>query len=212
MHKLESIADRIRQQFDARTAARDQALAQSRQLVRQCALAIRAVHREEIPTMNEHLEEARSLALTLGSDLAEHPDLYYAGYTQDALKEYVEAHVTCALILGQPLQEPEDLDVPDATYLNGLAETVGELRRRIMDILRHGHSDEAERLLGYMDEIYAVLVTIDYPDAITDGLRRKTDIARGIIERTRGDMTFSLRSANLEEAISRFEKGIAKEE
>ena len=212
MHKLESIADRIRQQFDARTTARDQALAQSRQLIHHCALSIRAVHREDTAKMNEHLEEARSLALTLTSDLSEHPDLYHAGYTQDALKEYVEAHSTCALILGQPLPTPEELDVPDATYLNGLAETIGELRRRIMDILRHGHSDEAERLLEYMDEIYAVLVTIDYPDAITHGLRRKTDIARGIIERTRGDMTFSLRSSHLEEAISRFEKGVTRKE
>ena len=114
----------------------------------------------------------------------------------------MEANVTCALIRNEPLQTPEELVVEPATYLNGLAEVVGELRRRILDILRHGYSQEAERLLGYMDEIYSVLVTMDYPDAITNGLRRQTDLARSIIEKTRGDITFSLRGEHLTQAIS----------
>jgi translin len=203
MHKLENIADQIRQDFDVRTAARDRALAQARQLTRACSLAIRAVHRDESDVMQEHLEEARKLAQSLKTDLAEYSDLFYAGYTQDALKEFVEANVTCALIQSRPLQTPEELGVAGFTYLNGLAEVVGELRRRILDILRHGYSQEAERLLGFMDEIYSVLVTIDYPDAITNGLRRQTDLARGIIEKTRGDITFSLRGEHLEQAIGR---------
>ncbi|HEX8990152.1 MAG TPA: haloacid dehalogenase [Anaerolineales bacterium] len=203
MHKLQHIADQIRQDFDARTAARDRALAQARQLTRACSLAIRAVHRDERDVMQEHLEEARKLAGSLKMDLAEYPDLLFAGYTQDALKEFVEANVTCALIQSRPLQTPEELGVAGFTYLNGLAEVVGELRRRTLDILRHGYSQEAERLLGFMDEIYSVLVTIDYPDAITNGLRRQTDLARGIIEKTRGDITFSLRGEHLEQAIGR---------
>jgi translin len=203
MHKLEQIAEKIRKGFDVRTSARDQALAQARQLTRACALSIRAVHRDETDTMNEHLTEARSLADGLRNDLAAHPDLFFAGYTQDALKEFVEANVTCALIQNKPLLTPAELNVADATYLNGLAEVVGELRRRTLDILRHGYSQEAERLLGYMDEIYSVLVTMDYPDAITNGLRRQTDLARGIIEKTRGDVTFSLRGEHLEQAISK---------
>ena len=203
MHKLESIADQIRQTFDARTAARDRALAQARQLTRACSLAIRAVHRDETPVMQEHLAEARKLAQSLKTDLSGYPDLLFAGYTQDALKEYVEANVTCALIQNLPLQAPEELEVAGFTYLNGLAEVVGELRRRTLDILRHGYSQEAERLLGIMDDIYSVLVTMDYPDAITNGLRRQTDLARGIIEKTRGDITFSLRGEHLEQAISR---------
>jgi translin len=201
MHKLENIADDIREEFDIRTAARDKALARARQLTRACSLAIRAVHRDDTDEMREHLIEAHKLAKTLTTDLEEHPDLFYAGYTQDALKEFVEANVTCALIQNQPLLTPGELGVVKATYLNGLAEVVGELRRRILDILRHGYSKEAERLLGYMDEIYSVLVTIDYPDAITNGLRRQTDIARSIIEKTRGDITFSLRGEHLEQAI-----------
>ncbi len=201
MHKLEKIADQIRQKFDTRTAMRDQALAQARQLTRACSLAIRAVHRDDREAMDAQLTEAHNLADILHEELKDHPDLYYAGYTQDALKEFVEANVTCALIQNQPLQTPDDLNVEEATYLNGLAEVVGELRRRTLDILRSGYSQEAERLLGYMDEIYSVLVTMDYPDAITNGLRRQTDLARGIIEKTRGDVTFSLRGEHLTQAI-----------
>jgi translin len=201
MHKLESIANQIREKFDVRTAMRDQALTEARQLTRACSLAIRAVHRNEKEVMDGYLADARKLADKLCNELRNYPDLYYAGYTQDALKEFVEASVTCALIQNQPLQTPEELRVEEATFLNGLAEVVGELRRRIMDILRSGYSEEAERLLNYMDEIYSVLVTMDYPDAITNGLRRQTDLARGIIEKTRGDVTFSLRGEHLARAI-----------
>lgn len=201
MHKLENIADRIRQKFDVRNAMRDQALAQARRLTRACSLAIRAVHRDDKEVMAAQLAEARSLADNLRDELASHPDLYHAGYSQDALKEFVEANVSCAIIQNLPLPTPEELGVEEATYLNGLAEVVGELRRRTMDILRHGYSQEAERLLNTMDEIYAVLVTMDYPDAITNGLRRQTDLARGIIEKTRGDVTFSLRGEHLAQSI-----------
>jgi translin len=201
MQKLESIANQIRERFDLRTAMRDQALTQARALTRACSLAIRAVHRDDKESMETQLEEAGKLANKLRDELADHADLFFAGYTQDALKEFVEANVTCALIQNQPLQTPEDLQVSEATYLNGLAEVVGELRRRTLDILRSGYSEEAERLLGHMDEIYSVLVTMDYPDAITNGLRRQTDLARGIIEKTRGDVTFSLRGEHLTQAI-----------
>jgi translin len=201
MQKLETIAERIRQNFDLRTSKRDEALKQARQLTRACSLAIRAVHRDDQEAMETNLAEAQTLADTLRDELKDHPELFFAGYTQDSLKEFVEANVTCALIQNQPLQTPEELGVQESTYLNGLAEVVGELRRRTLDILRSGYSEEAERLLGYMDEIYSVLVTIDYPDAITNGLRRQTDLARGIIEKTRGDVTFSLRGEQLAEAI-----------
>ncbi len=203
MQKLESIAEQIRRDFDLRTAARDRALATARGLTRACSLAIRAAHRLETDGMAGQLAEARSLADALRAELQPYPDLYHAGYTQDALKEFVEASATCALIQNQPLPIPEELGVGGATYLNGLAEAVGELRRRTLDILRHGYSQEAERLLGHMDDIYAVLVGMDYPDAITSGLRRQTDLARSIIEKTRGDITFSLRGEHLEQAIGR---------
>jgi translin len=203
MHKLERIAEQIRQIFDTQTATRDQALSQARLLTRACALAIRAVHRDEFDVMQQRLDEARTLAGSLRAGLADFPDLYYAGYTQDALKEYAEASITCALLRHQPLPTPEELDVHHATYMNGLAESVGEMRRRCLDMLRQDNSAEAERLLGHMDEIYSILVTMDYADAITYGLRRQTDVARSIIERTRGDITFSLRGEELSHSISR---------
>ncbi len=212
MYKLESIAERIRQNFDVRTSKRDEALTQARHLTRACSLAIRAVHRDDMEAMEASLAEAQNLADKLRDDLRVHPELFYAGYTQDSLKEFVEANITCALIQNKALQTPEELGVEDATYLNGLAEVVGELRRRTLDILRSGYSAEAERLLGHMDDIYAVLVTMDFPDAITNGLRRQTDLARGIIEKTRGDVTFSLRSKHLAEAIQSLSSQLAGEQ
>ncbi len=212
MELLEQFSDQIRQNFDARTAARDQALTQARTLTRHCSQAIRAVHRDDEATMQAELASANELAEALRLGLEKFPDLYYAGYTQDALKEYVEANATCALIQNQPLPAPNTLRVEANTYLNGLSEVIGELRRRCLDILRHGYSAEAERLLACMDDIYAVLVTMDYPDAITNGLRRQTDIARSIIEKTRGDITFSLRGEHLERALSRLERQVSGED
>ncbi len=203
MQKLEKIAEQIRQTFDILTATRDQALTQARALTRACALSIRAVHRDEIEVMQTHLGEARQLADALRTGLADFPALYFAGYTQDSLKEFAEANITCALIRHEPLPTPEELNLPPHTYLNGLAESVGEMRRRCLDMLRQDNSTEAERLLGHMDDIYSILVTMDYPDAITNGLRRQTDIIRAIIERTRGDVTFSLRGEKLEHSIAR---------
>ena len=132
-----------------------------------------------------------------------HPELYYAGYTQDALKEYCEAELTVAMILGEALPTPEMLNAENPAYLNGLAETLGELRRRCLDLLRPGYNSEVERLLKLMDEVFTQLVTMDYPDAITEGLRRRTDLARGIIERTRADITVAFREDQLANKLDR---------
>lgn len=205
MQNLDSIAENVRQAFETRTAARDQALARARLLTRHCANAIRAIHRDGRSEAQDHLYAAQQITETIHKDLAGYPDLYYAGYTQDALKEYAEANTVFAMVYDEPLPGPEDLNLECATYLQGLAESAGELRRRCLDILRNGHSEEAERLLGNMDDIYAVLVTMDYPDAITGGLRRLTDIVRSVNERTRGDMTISLRQEHLEQSLKRLE-------
>jgi translin len=202
MDNLPMLSDRVHQAFGERTRARDEALAQSRLLTRHCSHAIRAIHRSEQEAAAEHLRAASGIVAALKRELANYPELFYAGYTQDAIKEFAEANITCALILNQPLPLPEDLGMEYAAYLNGLAETTGELRRRCLDILRHGYSDEAERLLGCMDEIYALLVTLDYPDAITYNLRRHTDLVRGIVERTRGDLTLALREQRLQQSIA----------
>lgn len=210
MQQLDEIIERIRQSFDARTEARDRVLSQTRTLTRHCAHAIRAIHRDERQLAQQNLAEARRLAEALHDNLIDYPDLYYAGYTQDALKEYAEANIVYALLGDEPLPAPEDLKLEDATYLKGLAEAAGELRRRCLDILRNGHSREAERLLHHMDDIYAVLVTMDYPDAITGGLRRLTDIVRGVTERTRGDMTISSRQEQLEQSLKQLEERLSE--
>ncbi len=205
MPSIEEIADSARQAFEARTAARDQALAQSRLLTRHCSNAIRAIHREEWGAAEDHLAAARTLSQSLQDDLAAFPELYNSGYTQDALKELAEAAITYALVRHTDLPWPQDLGVTHAVYMQGLAEAAGELRRRCMDLLRHGHSAEVERLLGMMDDIYSELVTMDYPDGVTGGLRRLTDLVRGVTERTRGDITISLRQEQLENALARLE-------
>ncbi len=203
MNNLDQIAERIRTSFEAKNAARDRTLERSRTLIRHCANAIRAVHRDERDLARTHLVEARAIVDAVRTDLTGYPDLYYAGYTQDALKEFAEASITYALIGNDELPDPDDLGVEYAAYLNGLGEAAGELRRRCMDIIRHDHSEEAERLLAVMDEVYSLLVTIDYPDAITGGLRRTTDLVRGVTERTRGDLTTSIRQQRLQEALKR---------
>lgn len=213
MHRLEEISERIHQSFDARTAARDQALAQTRLLTRHCAHAIRAVHRDEYELASSHIAEAQQMVATLQSDLrSKYPDLYYSGYTQDALKEFAEASIVFSLVQTENLPQPEELNLEYATYLQGLAEAAGELRRRCLDLLRNDHSKDAERLLSYMDDIYTILVTMDYPDAVTGGLRRLTDIVRGVTERTRGDLTISQRQAQLEASLRRLQEKITDNE
>ncbi len=211
MQELEKIAEGIHKDFEAHTAARDQALTQARTLTRHCAQAIRAVHRDEKDVANQHLVAARELVQALRGSLEEYPNVYYAGYSQDALKEYAEANIVYALVDDGELPTPEELGLENATYLKGLSEAVGELRRRCLDILRSGHSNEVERLLEHMNEIYAVLVTMDYPDAVTGGLRRLTDISRSLIERTRGDITLSVRQERLENQLRKLEKKLGNQ-
>ncbi len=210
MSRILDIAEAAHKDFEARTLARDAALTRSRALIRHSSNAIRAIHRSESDLAHEHLDAGRALVDEMKKDLEAFPDLYYAGYTQDAIKEFCEATLTTAIIEGREIPTPAEMGVIYSTYLRGMAETPGELRRRCMDILRMGYSDEAERLLGMMDEIYSILVTMDYPDAVTNGLRRQTDLLRGIVERTRADLTLSLREEHLKgllrKAIETYEK------
>lgn len=207
MDRLDELADQIRDEMSATNAARDGALAISRQLIRACAETIRAAHREEYDAATARLADATALADELRTVTADHPDLYFAGYTQDGLKEYVEAHLVLALMRDQPLPAPADLHVVGATWLKGLSEAATEMRRRILDIIRHdGQLAEAERLLAAMDDIYTVLTTIDFPDSVTYGLRRQTDVVRGVLERTRGDLTLSLQQQTLARALARAEQ------
>ncbi|NJL95108.1 MAG: haloacid dehalogenase [Anaerolineae bacterium] len=191
----------MRQHFEVQNAARDQAIAQARTLTRLCANTIRAIHRHEWQEAEAQLQGTRQAAEQIRALLADHPSLYHAGYTQDALKEFAEAHLVYALVQGSALPDPEALQVPPSTYIGGLAEAATELRRHILDLLRLDAQADAERLLDAMDAVYSLLITMDFPEAITDGLRRRTDAVRGVLERTRGDLTLSLRQQRLERAL-----------
>lgn len=208
---LDEIGERIIAYLDGKNAARDLALQRSRTMIRHCATAIRAAHRDERDLSQEHLEQARQIKEALSEELQAYPDLYHAGYTQDAFKEYAEASIVNALFSGEPLPDPDELNMEYAAYLGGLGEATGELRRRTLDILRHSKSEEAERLLQMMDEIYGLLVTVDFPDAITGKLRRLTDVVRGIVERTRGDLTTSLRQDDLKSALQAMQDQLSGE-
>ena len=208
MDNLDSIAEKIRAEFTTKNAARDVTLGRSRELIRLCSLAIRATHREEFTEAEGLLAAARDAAAQMKADIARYPDLVYTGYTQDALKELAEAYITFAIVNDRSLPTPEELGVDSAAYLNGLCEAASELRRRTLDIIRHGRTAEGERLLAAMDDVYGVLVTMDFPDAITGGLRRSTDALRAVLERTRGDLTNSLQQEKLLRELAAFEQRI----
>lgn len=208
MQDLQTIVDTINQAFEAKNAVRDRTLRRSRELIRFCANSIRATHRGDDAQARELLETARQSAAEMIAEAQEYPDLYHAGYTQDALKELVEAHITRAIILEEEIPAPQSLNVENAAYLNGLAEAAGELRRFALDALRRGNVSQAEKILGNMDDIYSLLVTVDFPDAITSGLRRTTDMVRGVLERTRGDVTTAVRQEAMKAALKEFEQRI----
>jgi len=204
VNQIQSIVDTIREEFEAKNAVRDETLRRSRQLIRHCANSIRASHRDDFADAQSLLATARAAVAEMVADAQQYPELFYAGYTQDALKELAEAHITYALITEKVLPTPEELNVEAAAYLNGLAEAVGEIRRYVLDRLRRGDVSTGERLLTVMDDIYSLLITVDFPDAITGGLRRQTDMVRGVLERTRGDLTTAVRQEEMKAALRTF--------
>ncbi|MCB0195987.1 MAG: haloacid dehalogenase [Anaerolineae bacterium] len=205
---MQIIIDGINQTFEAKTQVRDRTLSRSRELIRHCANSIRATHRGDEADAQALLDTANEVAATMIAEAQQYPDVYHAGYTQDGLKELAEAHITQAIILRQPLPTPELLNIELAAYLNGMAEGASELRRFALDALRRGDVNRAEEMLERMDEIYSILVTVDFSSAITGGLRRSTDVLRGVLERTRGDVTTAVRQEAMRAALKQFEQRI----
>lgn len=204
---LEAIAERIRLYLSTKDAARENTLRLCREVIRYSANAIRAVHRQDTAKAGELLDSARALLQELHHDiLNKHNDLLHAGFVHDAQKEFAEASTTLAIVTGKSLPDPETLGVSYPAYLNGLGEAVGELRRYLLDSLRRNDLSRCEELLATMDDIYATLVTMDFPEAITYGLRRTTDAVRGILEKTRGDLTLVLRQKQLEDKLEQIPK------
>ncbi len=201
--EISRVTERILARLDLVNSARERALSETRQLTRLSANAVRAVHRADYALADELLAQAREIKEQLTADLAQYPAIYWSGYVQDAHKEFAEACLTRAIIGGNPLPGPETLQVDDAVYLNALGEAAGELRRHVLDAIRHGDLARGEAMLDVMDEIYGVLVQVDYPDAVTYALRRTTDMVRGVLERTRGDLTLAVEHQKLSEALAR---------
>ena len=199
---LEAIAAELRPKFAAEDEARERALRSCRQVIRHSADAIRAVHRQEQDKAKGLLDSAHELLRELNQDLAGHGRLLHSGFVHDAQKEFAEGSITLALIAGEGLPKPEALGISNAAYLDGLGESVGELRRYILDNLRREDFSRCEELLTIMDEIYGILITMDFPELLAHGLRRTTDAIRGIIERTRGDLTVALRQKKLETKLN----------
>lgn len=208
--QLEAISTQINDHFERVESARDQGLSLHRKVIKHCSLGIRAIHRQEFPEAEGLLRQARQLLDEADTALREFPVIYYAGFLQDAQKEYAEGRLTQALITRTPLPTPEEIGVDYAPYLNGLAEAVGEMRRYILDRIRAGDLSESERLLDVMDDVYYILISMDFPDAITRGLRRSTDVARGCLERTRGDLTNHFDRQKIDHALRFVEERITK--
>ena len=187
--------------LDAVNARRDRALNEGRQTIRLSANAIRAIHRSELDDAKLLIEEARKLISELVEELEPFPAIYWQGYVQDAMKEFGEACIVLAMVSGEPIPSPSTLGIEDAPWLNALAEAASELRRELLDALRRGDGDRAEFLLASMDTAYDLLVTVDFPDGITGGLRRTTDQFRAVLERTRPDLTLTMTQDRLERAL-----------
>ncbi len=210
MEGLEDICGRIRDRFEAMDRAREGALAASRKVTRNSGDAIKAVHRGEWEQAERLMDETRGLIGSLREMRDEFPEIYYSGYVEDAQVEFAEMSVLYAVLKGEPLPAPESLLVGNAAYLKGLGDATGELRRHILDLIRKGRPEEGEKYLDIMDEFYTEMMSFDYPDAIMHGLRKKSDVARSLIERTRGDLTNALEIRGLHESLERFEESIKK--
>lgn len=211
---MTSNLDLVREQalsyLEEKHAARERALPRSRSAIRFCANSIRATHRHDFSTASRLLNEASTLLREMTDELRLHQDIFYAGFVQDAQKEFAEAATFLALTQDQPLPLAQELEIDWAPYLNGLGEAVGELRRYVLDQLRRGNIEKSEIYLAQMDDIYALLTMIDFPDAITGGLRRTTDSARGILEKTRGDLTVAVGQAQLQRSLLALQQELQK--
>jgi len=198
---LESIAKQIRRNFSAMDKAREKALPLCREVIRLSSDAIRSLHRKEYNKAAELLKTARKLLDEIEQTISGYGELINLGFARDAEKEFAEGSITLALVTGKRIPKPAELGVEAAAYLNGMGEAVGELRRYLLDSMRRGDLSRCEEILSDMDDIYGILVTMDFPDAITGGLRRTTDVARGVLEKTRSDLTVAIRQKELEEML-----------
>lgn len=205
---IKDIAENLRGVLDATNRVREEALQLSREVIRLSANSIRASHREDFDEACDLKAQARKKVDETRQMLQNKLEIYYTGYVQDAQKEYAESELTYAIIREMPFPAPDEVGVEAPAYLNGLAEAIGESRRHVLDVMRSGDMDRAERILSIMDDVYYILITFDYPDAVTQGLRRQTDMVRGVLERTRGDLTLLQEQHRLEDQQRKLQESI----
>lgn len=200
--ELDQLTQPIRRELDAKFSAREVGYVKSREVIRASANAIRSLHRGQWETADELVAKAGTTLHEVQSVLGDHPDILHAGFVHDAAKEYAEAAVCTALFRGRPLPTPVALEIHPVAYLHGLGEAVGELRRRMLDQLRDGDLETAEECLVAMDQIVDLLAELDYPDGMTAGLRRTTDVSRSLVERSRADLTTTVIQERLRVELS----------
>lgn len=202
MDNLDAMAEKIRKTLSEKDEAREKMLPLCRDSIRFSSTAIRAVHRREFAEAERLIKSARSVLSEAEKAITGYSELGNTGAVKDAQKEYAEANITLAIVTGKTIPEPDELGIDVAAYLNGLGEAIGEIRRYLLDSMRKGDLARGEELLTVMDDVYSILVTIDFPDALTGGLRRTTDMVRGVLEKTRSDLTLAITQKSLEKRLA----------
>jgi translin len=202
---IKNIIEHIREELEEKDKAREQGITLSREVVRNCRVAMQHVHKMELERAYSMIQTARENIKKMNSVLKDQPDLYYGGFVEHAQQEFTECSVIYALVSGKGIPQPEELKVEPVAYLNGLGDVGGEIKRHILDLIRNGMLDDGERYLNIMEELYTGLMLFDYPDAMTHGLRAKTDRLRLLLEIARGELTAAVRQQKLEMAMQALE-------
>lgn len=198
---LEKTGEKITKRLEEIEKARDQSYVLHREIIKLAGKSIKTVHMGEKEKAKELLEMARQKMVEANEAVEGLDEVPRSGFIHDAQKEYVEAAVTTAIVFGEDIPDPDEMGVLYSAYLNGISEVIGELRREVLDLMRHDEWDKGEIFLEAMDDIYTFLVSMDFSDSITHGLRRSVDQARGILERTRGDFTNFIVSKRLRDDL-----------
>ncbi len=202
---IKNIIEHIREELEEKDKAREQGITLSREVVRNCRVAMQHVHKMELERAYSMIQTARENVEKMRSVLEDQPDLYYTGFVEHAQQEFTECSVIYALVSGKGIPQPEELKVEPVAYLNGLGDVGGEIKRHILDLIRNGMLDDGERYLNIMEELHTGLMLFDYPDAMTHGLRAKTDRLRLLLEIARGELTAAVRQQKLEMAMQALE-------
>ena len=208
---LKEVLKNIQVELSNREQIRESTQRDMRKATRLSKQAIQVTHQNRFDDAKTFLEHAKMLFIKLRETTKDYPYLYYSGSVGAAFEENAEAQILLTLIEKGRFPSPKEIDVPITPYVLSLGDVIGELRRRALNLIRNGKVEESERCLQWMEQIYSELIALDDAYVIISGLRRKGDLARRIIEITRGDITIEIRRKALESSISKLEKRLDKE-